>query len=101
MDGFTRAIFSGVPTVELARIVRDFVLPRPDLHGLYHVSAAPIAKYDLLRLIAAQYGQADRDRAEGGAWRSTVRWIPAGFSAATGYEPPAWPELVARMHRFG
>ncbi len=55
--GFTRAIFSGVPTVHLARIVRDQVLPDPSLAGLYHVSAEPIAKFDLLTLIAAKYAK--------------------------------------------
>lgn len=34
--GFRRAIFSGLPTVEIARIIRDFVIPRPAAHGLYH-----------------------------------------------------------------
>ena len=100
VDGFTGAIFSGVPTVELARIVRDFVLPRPDLHGLYHVSAAPIAKYDLLRLIAGQYDKRIeiRPKAEPAIDRSLDS---SRFRAATGYEPPDWPELVARMHRYG
>ena len=56
--GFARAIFSGLPTVELARVIRDFVLPRPDLHGVYHVSAAPISKYDLLTLVARVLRQA-------------------------------------------
>ena len=31
--GFTKAIFSGLPTVELARVMRDFVLPRPVTQG--------------------------------------------------------------------
>jgi dTDP-4-dehydrorhamnose reductase len=99
-DGYTGAIFSGVPTVELARIVRDFVLPRPELHGLYHVSAAPIAKYELLRLIAAQYDKQIeiRPKAEPAIDRSLDS---SRFRAATGYEPPEWPELIARMHRFG
>jgi len=100
VDGFTRAIFSGVPTVELARIVRDFVLPRPDLHGLYHVSAAPIAKYELLRLIAAQYDKRIEIRPK--AEPAIDRSLDSGrFRAATGYAPPEWPELIARMHRFG
>ena len=49
--GFTRALFSGLPTVELARVIRDHVLPRPALRGVYHVASAPISKYDLLGLI--------------------------------------------------
>ena len=56
--GFTRAVFSGLPTVELARVIRDHVLPHPELHGLHHVSAAPISKHDLLCLVAQVYGKA-------------------------------------------
>ena len=100
VDGYTGAIFSGVPTVELARIVRDFVLPNPELQGLYHVSAEPIAKYELLRLIAAQYDKQIEIRAK--AEPAIDRSLDSSrFRAATGYEPPAWPELIARMHRFG
>src|SRR5690606_11000101 len=55
--GFTKAIFSGLPTVELARVMKDFVIPHPELNGLYHVAAEPIDKFRLLRLVAAQYGK--------------------------------------------
>ena len=44
VQGYRKAIFSGLPTVELSRVIRDHVLPRPDLHGVYHVSAEPIVK---------------------------------------------------------
>src|SRR5690606_17708 len=56
VQGFSRAIFSGLPACELAAVMRDVVLPRTTLKGLYHVSAAPISKLELLRLIADQYG---------------------------------------------
>lgn len=100
VKGFTQAIFSGVPTVELARIVRDYVLPRPDLKGLYHVSAAPIAKHDLLKLIAAAYCKtidivADDSLVIDRSLNSDR------FRSATGYTPPPWPDLIAAMHRFG
>jgi dTDP-4-dehydrorhamnose reductase len=35
--GFTKAIFSGLPTVEIARVIEAHVLPNPELHGLYHL----------------------------------------------------------------
>ena len=57
ISGYTKAIFSGLPTIELARVIRDFVLPNPSLSGLYHVAAAPISKYDLLNLVAQVYGK--------------------------------------------
>lgn len=98
--GFSRAIFSGLPTVELARVIRDFVLPRPDLHGLYHVSAEPIDKLTLLKLFAAEYGHAveivpDDNLVIDRSLDSTR------FREATGYAPPAWRDLVAAMRCFG
>ena len=97
VSGFTRAIFSGLPSVVLAQVFHDVILTRPDLAGLYHVSAAPISKHDLLTLVADVYGKAititpseavvidrslDSER----------------FTEATGYVAPAWPELIRAMH---
>lgn len=96
VNGFKRAIFSGLPTVELARVIGEFVLPRPDLHGLYHVSAEPISKFDLLSLVARIYGKEieilpEREFVIDRSLDSTR------FRDATGYHPPSWPELVRTM----
>lgn len=98
--GFTRAVFSGLPTVELARVIRDAVLPRKDLQGLYHVASAPIAKHDLLHLVARQYGKVIDIVPDDGL--VIDRSLCAGrFERATGYVAPPWPELVRRMHLNG
>jgi dTDP-4-dehydrorhamnose reductase len=100
VKGFTNAIFSGVPTVELARIIADFVLPNTSLQGLYQVASEPINKYDLLTLLAAAYqksitivpdGQLVIDRSLNGS----------KFFGATAYVSPYWSELVATMREFG
>lgn len=95
--GFTRAIFSGLPSVVFARIVRDIVIPDSRLSGLYHVAGPVIAKADLLRMIAESY-------------RANVNIIPddefvidrsldtSHFTATTGYCPQPWPEMIATMH---
>ncbi len=57
IDGFTRAVFSGLPTVEISEIIRDRVIPTADLRGVYHVAASAISKYDLLQLVAKVYGK--------------------------------------------
>lgn len=95
--GFSRAVFSGLPTVELARVMKDFVLPNPGVNGLYHVSAEPIAKLDLLRLVAAQYGKSIEIRPDD---QLVIDRSLDGsrFRSITGYVAPAWPELIARMH---
>ena len=52
VNGFENAIFSGLPTVEMAHIIEKFVIPNSNLQGLFHVSASPISKYDLLCMVA-------------------------------------------------
>lgn len=95
--GFKKAIYSGFPTVELARIICDYVIPNPQLKGVYHVSSAPVSKYELLMLVAAQYGKAIEiepydDFVQDRSLDSTL------FRQTTGYHPPSWEELVERMH---
>jgi dTDP-4-dehydrorhamnose reductase len=98
----TRAVFSGFPTIVLAEVLRDIVIPRPELHGVYHLASHPISKYDLLKLVAARYGK-------------TITLIPDDeinidrslvaerFARATGYTSPDWPALIDKMYsdRFG
>lgn len=93
---FPRAVFSGLPTIELARVIGDFIIPNMALAGVYHVAAAPISKLDLLRLVADVY-------------RKTITLVPddtvvidrsldaSKFQAATGYVAPDWPTLVRAM----
>jgi dTDP-4-dehydrorhamnose reductase len=97
--GFTRAVFSGLPTVELATVIRDHVLPRPDLRGLWHVSSEPIAKYDLLQLVKTAYGKSieivpDEQLVIDRSLDSTR------FRAETGWQPAGWTELINSMRRF-
>jgi dTDP-4-dehydrorhamnose reductase len=94
--GFARAVFSGLPTVELAGIVTDRVIPNEGLTGLYHVSTAPISKYELLRLVMERYGKRIRiERDE--AFVCDRSLDSSRFRKATGYQPPPWPEMVSRM----
>jgi dTDP-4-dehydrorhamnose reductase len=93
VKGFTRAIFSGFPTSELARIVEFLLVKIPHLHGVYHVASAPISKYDLLILI--------RDRFD---LPITIEQDPtlvcdrsldaSRFNRDTGYSPPPWQAIT-------
>ena len=94
--GFTKAIYTGFPTVEMARIIADYVIPNPSLNGLYQVASAPISKYELLQLVAERYGKTIE--IEPDAQFHCDRSLEASrFRQATGYVPPSWPELVSAM----
>ena len=98
VKGYTKAIFSGLPAVELARVIGESVLLRPDLWGTYHVSAQPLTKFELLKLIATEYKkEIELEPDEQLALDRSLN--SERFNGATGYVPPPWPELISLMHR--
>jgi dTDP-4-dehydrorhamnose reductase len=100
VKGYSHAIFSGLPTVELARVMRDFVIPHPELSGLHHVSAEPINKFELLKLVAQAYDKSIEITPDD-ALRIDRSLDSSRFRSLTGYAPPSWPELIRSMHHFG
>jgi dTDP-4-dehydrorhamnose reductase len=95
--GFTRAIYTGFPTTELARIIGEFVLPRPDLSGLYQVSSEPISKYELLKIVAAKYGR-NIDIEPNADFLCDRSLDSSRFRKAAAYVPPSWEQMMQRMH---
>jgi dTDP-4-dehydrorhamnose reductase len=96
--GFTKAIYTGFPTVEIANIIAQFVIPNKELSGLYQVSSAPISKYDLLRLVAERYGK--RIKIEAYDDFHCDRSLDSSrFRKITGYTPPSWPDMIEEMWR--
>lgn len=97
IKGFSKAIFSGFPTIELANIVEKFILPNEKLNGVYHISSQPISKYDLLNLVAERYHKKIQiepydDFKIDRSLDSTL------FQRETQYSPPSWPELADKMY---
>jgi dTDP-4-dehydrorhamnose reductase len=97
--GFRRAIFSGLPTVEMARAIRDHVIPNPQLHGVYHVSSEAINKFDLLTLISNIYGK-KIDITADDSFIIDRSLDSTRFQRVTGYQPKPWPELIRQMQEF-
>ena len=96
VTGFSRALFSGLPTTELARVIAEYVIPHPELSGLFHVAAKPIDKYSLLQLVAAKY-EKNIDIVPDDKFAIDRSLVSSLFESATGYNPRPWPELVSQM----
>ena len=92
--GFTKAIFSGVTTSTLARILAAVIEQHPGMHGIYHVAGAPISKYDLLVMLNAAIG-AEVTITPDDSFAIDRSLDPSRFQAATGIERPQWPEMIA------
>ena len=97
--GYTNAIFSVLPTHELSAIIRDLILPNKKLCGLFHISAAPISKYELLNLIAKVY--AKKIKIIKHPEPKLNRALNCDqFKRKTGYTIKDWKTLVNEMHQF-
>lgn len=97
VKGFTKAIYSGFPTIEMAHIISEYVIPNPDLQGLYHVSSEPISKYELLKLVAEKYKKQIEIKPYDDFY-SDRSLNSDKFRRATGYISPPWAELVDKMY---
>ena len=96
LRGWTRAIFSGLPTITLARTVRDLILGDSQLSGLYHVASEPIDKFQLLSRIngALALGHTIEEDSSMVIDRSLD---DRRFRAATSTTVPDWGQLISEL----
>lgn len=94
--GFTRAVFSGVTTTVLAETLASVIEHHSGLHGLYHVAAEPVSKYDLLVMLNEAIG-AGVTIAPDDSLVIDRSLDAARFRAATGLVPPPWQEMIAAL----
>jgi dTDP-4-dehydrorhamnose reductase len=97
IKGFTNAIYTGFPTIEVANIIADYVIPNQKISGLYQVSSDPISKYDLLNIVAKIYGKSIRI-VPYDDYHDDKSLISDRFRNEAGYNPPSWEILVKRMY---
>ncbi|MDX8405221.1 MAG: sugar nucleotide-binding protein, partial [Mariprofundus sp.] len=95
--GYRNAIYSGLTTLEMARVIDRVLCEYPKLSGVRHVSSTPITKYNLLsklinllnitNLNLVPYDDFVADR----SLKSDL------FYQETGYNPPSWDEMLSEQ----
>tara|TARA_B100000965_G_C19594056_1_gene759313 strand:+ start:528 stop:1394 length:867 start_codon:yes stop_codon:yes gene_type:complete len=55
IDGFENAIYSGLTTLEFARIIEDIIDKHQNLNGIWQISSNPISKFDLIEMINKKF----------------------------------------------
>ncbi len=92
-NGYTKAIFSGLPSKYFGYVLHQYVLPNKDLSGLYHISSEPIDKFNLLNLLAKFYNKKIIVFPD----ESVVinrSLDPSSFVMKTGFVVPSWKDLI-------
>lgn len=95
--GFSKAIFSGLPTCVIAKLLAEYILPNPKITGLFHLSVDPIDKYSLLNLVSTIYDK------EIEIEESTELIIDRSLNSdrlrqLLKFKVPTWEALITDMH---
>jgi dTDP-4-dehydrorhamnose reductase len=95
--GFSRAIYSGLTTLEMARIIEQLLASHSSLSGLWHVASAPISKYDLLCQLAERLERDDIVIEPDQTFVCDRSLDGSAFNKAVGYEPPGWGAMLDEL----
>lgn len=97
IPGYRRAIYSGLTTMELSRVVDRVFTNHSDLAGLWHVAAEPITKYDLLTRLCDRLGRTDVQVVADDSVACDRSLVAERFAAATGYAAPGWDVMLDEL----
>ena len=98
--GFRRAIYTGLTTLEMSRVIATVLESHPTLEGVWHVSSAPINKFDLLCKVNALAGLNAVLEPQDEFFCD--RSLDSGrFQKQTGYRAPDWDTMLEEMVRDG
>ncbi len=94
--GFTKAIYTGFPTVVMSGVISDIIDNHNSLSGLYQVASEPIDKYKLLLLLRDAY-KVDVEIEPFNDFVLDRSLKGEKFNKAVGFKPKSWFELVNEM----
>lgn len=95
--GFTRAIYSGVTTLEMARIIEHILTQEPGLHGMWQVASLPISKHELLCQLSALLGRRDVTITPDHEFYCDRSLDGSDFARRTGYRVPDWNQMLEEL----
>lgn len=99
VKGYKNAIFSGLTTLEIAKVLDKFIIPNKNLEGLYHLSGETISKYDLLNLIKKVYKHNVKININRNV-KINRSLNSNSLQKITGYKPRSWNKITKEMFEF-
>ncbi len=96
VSGYLKAIFSGLTTAELSRVILRLITEYPEARGLYHLAGPAINKFDLLHLIKKHLGLSVEIQPDD--WVAVDRSLDGTrFSTTFDYVPPSWDAMITEL----
>jgi len=97
--GFKNAIYTGLTTLELSRIIETILIKYPDANGIYNISSDPITKFDLLMLIKDKM-HLDVDVIPDETFRCDRSLNSIKFRKEFNYTPPTWETMIDELSKY-
>jgi len=97
IKGFRKAIYSGLISTELARVIEEILLNQPALSGVWNVASEPINKYDLLVQLSERLGRTDVEIDPDDSFVCDRSLNGAAFQCQTGYIAPSWNVMLDEL----
>ena len=98
IKGFKGSIFSGFTTHELSRVIEKIIVEHPKAAGLYHVSSAPISKFELLSFIKQKL-QLEINIIPDESFKCDRSLDYTKFRKEFNYKSPSWEEMIDELCR--
>lgn len=96
VSGFAKALYTGVTTDFMGTAIYRIMTEFPELNGVWHFSADPISKYDLVCL-TNQIFKLDMHIMRDEDFMCDRRLDSTLFRNRTRMIPPTWPEMIEKM----
>jgi len=97
VNGFTKAFFTGMPSVYIAEILHKEILNRGNITGLYHLGVNPIDKYTLLNIVKKQYNK-KIEIIKNNDYKINRSLNSNKIKKIIKQDEKSWEELIKKMH---
>jgi len=97
ISGYRNAIYSGLISTELVRVVEIIILHHPSLSGVWNVASIPINKYDLLMQLQKRLELKTSVISADDKFICDRSLIGTRFEKQTGYKAPSWEDMLDEL----
>ncbi|MGE3919329.1 MAG: dTDP-4-dehydrorhamnose reductase family protein [Gammaproteobacteria bacterium] len=97
ISGYRRAIYTGITTAEMSRLIENILLNHSELSGLWHVASTPINKFDLLKMLAEKLPKNDVIIQPDDQFFCDRSLIGTRLQEAINYIPPTWHDMLTEL----
>lgn len=96
ISGYRNYVFSGLTTMETAKVIELILFNFPQQSGIYHISGRPINKYRLLKLIAKHFNhQIEIEKDD--SFNCNRSLSSQLFQNMFNYSPPSWELMISEL----